>query len=112
MKSKFTNATGMTSQMDELDLLTTTSIELRWLVPVFLTRGAGLTIVRHARKTGEKERLKIKTNMAACSFFSARLLCPVLNEFRVYRRLYLLVRPMLIRYVQDKLFLVFNVKFN
>ena len=40
----------------------------------FLARGAGLTIVRHARKTREKERLKIKTNMAARGFFLARLL--------------------------------------
>ena len=68
--------------------------------------------MRHARKTREKEGLKIKTNMAARGFFPARLLCPVLNEFRVYPRLYLLVRPMLIPYVQDKLFLVFNVKFK
>ena len=78
----------------------------------FLARGTGLTIVRHARKTREKEKPKIETNMAARGFFPARLLCPVLNEFRVYPRLYLLVRPMLIPYVQDKLFLEFNVKFN
>ena len=33
-----------------------------------------MTIVRYARKTRDKERIKIKTNMAARSFFPARLL--------------------------------------
>ena len=40
----------------------------------FLARGGSLTIARHARKTRDKKRLKIRTNMAARGVFPARLL--------------------------------------
>ena len=50
----------------------------------FLARGAGLTIVSHARKTRDKERLKIKTNMAAPGFFPARIL---LSSFKRISRI-------------------------
>ena len=46
---------------------------VRWLVTSFFARGAGLTIVCHARKTRDKERQIIKTNMAARGFFRAWL---------------------------------------
>ena len=59
----------------------------------FLARGAGLTIVCHARKTRAKEGLQIKTNMAARGFFPARLLLSCFIRICVYPRLYLLVRP-------------------
>ena len=76
-----------------------------------------VTIVRHAGETREKEARnsrekdkKSKQIWRRAAFFVLVYFCPVLNEIRVYPRLYLLARPQLIPYIQEKLFPEFNAQ--
>ena len=65
----------------------------RWLVPVS-SRGYHVTIVRHAGETRDKEARekdkKSKQIWRRAAFFVLGYFCPVLNEIRVYPRLYLI----------------------
>ena len=70
--------------------------------------------MRHAGETRDKEARekdkKSKQIWRRAAFFVLGYFCPVLNEICVYPRLYLLVRPQLIPYIQEKLFPEFNVQ--
>ena len=73
-----------------------------------------VTIVRHTGETRDKEARekdkKSKQIWRRAAFFVLGYFCPVLNEICVYPRPYLLARPHLIPYIQDKLFPEFNAQ--
>ena len=64
---------------------------------------------KEARNSREKDK-KSKQIWRRAAFFVLGYFCPVLNEIRVYPRLYLLVRPQLIPYIQENLFPEFNAQ--
>ena len=80
----------------------------------FLARGSRHQGVRHAGETRDKEARekdkKSNQKWRRAAFFVLGYFCPVLNEICVYPRLYLLVRPQLIPYIQEKLFPEFNAQ--
>ena len=96
----------------------TARIALRWLVPVSSRGDTSLLCVtreRHAIKRHETHEKKTRnqnkyTVWRHAAFFVLGYYCPVLNEIRVYPRLYLLARPQLIPHIQEKLFPEFNAQ--